>query len=60
MGFWLYIIHLVLHDHCFRFLLGHEDVPREIENNAYAVLFGGGGGGRGRGGKQGVLWDLRK
>ena len=26
----------ILHNDCIRFLLGHEDDPREIENNAYA------------------------
>ena len=35
------IIHLVytpkiLHNHCLQVLLGHEDVLREIKNNAYA------------------------
>ena len=30
----------ILHNDCIRFLLGHEDDPREIENNAYAN-FGG-------------------
>ena len=35
------IIHLfyppkILHDHCLQVLLGHEDVLREIKNNAYA------------------------
>ena len=37
------IIHLyypqrLLHNHCLQFLLGHENVPREVENK------GGGGG----------------
>ena len=41
-----------LHNHCLQFLLGHENVPREVENNAYADL--------GAGGKRGVLWDLYK
>ena len=46
------IIHLhyppkLLHNHCLQFLLGHENVPREVENNAYAdFFFFGGGGGR--------------
>ena len=44
----------ILHNHCLC-LLRHEDVPREIETNAYAN-FGGWGGG----GKRGVLWDLCK
>ena len=26
---------LFLHNHCFRFLLGHLHVPREIKNNDY-------------------------
>ena len=26
--------------HCLQFLLGHEDVPREIKNNAYANCLG--------------------
>ena len=35
------IIHLyyptkLLHNHCLQFLLGHENAPREVENNAYA------------------------
>ena len=30
---------------CIIISLGHEDVPREIENNAYAIFFLGGGGG---------------
>ena len=45
------IIHLfypqkILHNHCLQVLLGHEDVLREIKNNAYAnfFFFGGGGG----------------
>ena len=41
----------ILHNDCVQFLLGHEDDPREIENNAYANFWGG---------KRGVLWDLRK
>ena len=57
------IIHLYyppkhLHKHYLQFLLGHENVPREVENNAYADFFffflGGGGG------KRVVLWDLCK
>ena len=31
----------ILHNHCLQVLLGHEDVLREIKNNAY-VNFGGG------------------
>ena len=46
-----------LHNHCLQFLLGYEDVQREIENKDNAKLVGGGGGG---GSKQGVLWYLRK
>ena len=41
-----------LHNLCFSFLLGITAVPREIENNAYAIFLGGegeGGGGGGRG-----------
>ena len=39
------IIHLyyppkLLHNHCLQFLLGHENVPREVENNAYADFWG--------------------
>ena len=34
----------ILHNDCIRFLLGHEDDPREIENNAYAKFFFWGGG----------------
>ena len=30
----------ILHNHCLQVLLGHEDVLREIKNNAYAN-FGG-------------------
>ena len=30
-----------LHNHCLQFLLGHEDVPKEVENNAYADFWGG-------------------
>ena len=41
----------ILHDHCLQFLLGHEDVPREIENNACANLWGH---------KQRVLWYFPK
>ena len=45
----------IYHSH----IRSHKDVAREIENNAYAILFflGGGGGGRG---KRGVLRDLCK
>ena len=39
---------------CFLFLLGHLHVPGDIANNDYAN-FGGTVGG-----KQDVLWDLRK
>ena len=42
--------HKILHNDCIRFLLGHEDDPREIENNGYANFWGG---------KRGVLRDLR-
>ena len=39
------IVHLfyppkVSHNHCFHVLLGHEDVLREIKNNAYANFWG--------------------
>ena len=39
------IIHLfyppkILHHHCLQVLLGHEDVLREIKNNAYANFWG--------------------
>ena len=39
------IIHLfyppkILHNHCLQVLLGHEDVLREIKNNAYANFWG--------------------
>ena len=30
----------ILHNHCFQVLLGHEDVLREIKNNAYANFWG--------------------
>ena len=30
-------------NHCLQVLLGHEDVLREIKNNAYANFWGGGG-----------------
>ena len=30
----------LLHNHCLQFLLGHENVPREFENNAYADFWG--------------------
>ena len=29
-----------LHNYCLQFLLGHENVPREVENNAYADFWG--------------------
>ena len=32
-------------------MVGHKNVPREVENNAYADFLGG---------KRGVLWDLCK
>ena len=35
----------ILRNTSFSFLLGITAVPREIENNAYAIFFGGGGGG---------------
>ena len=35
----------ILHNLCFSFLLVTTAVPREIENNAYAIFFWGGGGG---------------
>ena len=41
----------ILHNGWIRFLLGHEDDPREIENNAYANFWGV---------KRGLLWDLQK
>ena len=37
----------ILHNLCFSFLLVTTAVPREIENNAYAIFFFWGGGGRG-------------
>ena len=37
----------ILHNLCFSFLLVTTAVQREIENNAYAIFFGGGGVGRG-------------
>ena len=30
----------ILHNHCLEVLLGHEDVLREIKNNAYANFWG--------------------
>ena len=43
----LYFLPRLLHNHCLQILLGHENVPREVENNAYAefFFFGGGVGG---------------
>ena len=50
------IIHLcylpkLLHNNCLQFLLGHENVPREVENDAcedfFFLLGVGGGGGEG-------------
>ena len=35
----------ILYNHCLQVLLGHEDVLREIKNNAYANFFSLGGGG---------------
>ena len=38
----------ILHNHCFQFLLGYTVVPREIQDNGYAIFWGvgeGGGGG---------------
>ena len=37
----------ILHNHCFQFLLGFTVIPREIEDNGYAKLWGWGGGGGG-------------
>ena len=53
----------ILHNLCFSFLLVTTAVPREIENNAYAILFfgeGGGGAGVGGGGGYGALWEMWK
>ena len=36
-----------LHNHCFQFLMGIIDIPREIKDNCYAKFRGGGGGGKG-------------
>ena len=46
----------ILHNLYFSFFLGIIAVPREIENNAYAKVWGvvGGGGG----GKKGALWEM--
>ena len=30
----------ILHKHCFQFLLGPFELPRETEDNAYAKLWG--------------------
>ena len=30
----------LLHNHCLQFLLGHDNVPREVQNNAYADVWG--------------------
>ena len=30
----------ILQNHCFQVLLGHEDILREIKNNAYANFWG--------------------
>ena len=43
----------ILHNYCFQFLPGITVVPREIEDNGYVKLWGGGG-------KQGALWSLWK
>ena len=43
-----------------KFLLGIKVVPREIEENGYALVFfvgGGGGGERGWAGKQSASWS---
>ena len=47
----------ILHNHCFRFLLGVTVVLAEIQDNGFAKFGGGGGGG---GGKQGAVWSMRK
>ena len=51
-GFWIPIHYLhnpimhpfyppkILHNHCLQVLLGHEDVLKEIKNNAYANFWG--------------------
>ena len=31
----------ILHNHCLQVVLGHEDVLREIKNNAYCNFWGG-------------------
>ena len=41
----------ILHNLCFLFLLGITAIPREIEINAYAKVFGG---------KQGAIWEMQK
>ena len=43
----------ILHNLCFQFLLGITVVPREIQDNGYAIFLGGEGGGGG--GQQGAL-----
>ena len=48
-----------LHNHCFQFLMGIIDIPREIKDNCYAKFRGGGGGGRGFGYKKRVLVYLK-
>ena len=46
--------------HCFQFHLGITVVPREIEDNGYAIFVLQEGWGGGGGGKQGALWSMRK
>ena len=50
----------ILHNLCFSFLLVTTAVPREIENNAYAIFFfwGGGGGGGGGAGNGGIRYIM--
>ena len=41
----------MLHNLCISFPLGITAIPREIEINAYAKVFGG---------KQGAIWEMQK
>ena len=49
-----------LHRHCFRFILGSTVVPREIEDNGYVKLEGGGGGDKVHYGLSEGKWSIRQ
>ena len=47
----LFVCHpKILHKHCFQFLLGPFELPRETENNAYAKFWSN---------KQRALWYVK-